>query len=231
MPCIRPVTPLRSRGNAAYPWFRRSGGRTRSIRMLPFGAAAAQFHYPLNFFQNNQLRMNSKTILWRRDAKSIVPKSCRLGAAKHTHQDYIKLHGSREKMKPKLTDKSTRYATRQLTRGKTTKTASEELGVARRHIQRLWAEYKNTGAAPPARKARTPNEAPVERGGESGAGCTQHRSGRCATNHKKSGQPYKPSTRISHNEVQWFSRSISCKGEEEKVGRMRAHLLECHVAH
>ena len=50
-------------------------------------------------------------------------------------------------MKPKLTNKSIRYAVRQLTRGKTTKTVSEELGVTRRHIQRLWAEYKNTGAA------------------------------------------------------------------------------------
>ena len=50
---------MRSRGNATYLWFRRSGGRTRSIRMLPFGAAVVQFRYPLNFFQSNQLRMNS----------------------------------------------------------------------------------------------------------------------------------------------------------------------------
>ena len=50
-------------------------------------------------------------------------------------------------MKAKLTDKSIRYAVRQLTRGKTTKTVSEELGVTQRHIQRLWAEYKNAGTA------------------------------------------------------------------------------------
>lgn len=74
-----------------------------------------------------------------------VRKSCRLAEAKSTQQDYIKLYGRHSEVIPKLTDKSIRYAIRQLKKGRGTKVVSEELNVTQRHIQRLWAEYCKTG--------------------------------------------------------------------------------------
>ena len=56
-----------------------------------------------------------------------------------------RLHESREKMKPSLTDRAIRYAIRQLKKGRGTRVVAEELGVTQRHIQRLWAEYLRTG--------------------------------------------------------------------------------------
>ena len=59
--------------------------------------------------------------------------------------DYFRLHRSEETMKPKLTDKSMRYAIRQLEKGKDTRTVAQEIGVTQRHVQRLWMEYRNGG--------------------------------------------------------------------------------------
>ncbi len=86
----------------------------------------------------------------------IKRKSCRLGKAKRTQQEYIKLHKSNEKMKPKMTDKSIRYAIRQLEKGRDTKTVAKELNVTQRHIQRLWAEYLKTGVIHTQRPAGRP---------------------------------------------------------------------------
>ena len=59
--------------------------------------------------------------------------------------DYFRLHRSEETMKPKLTDKSMRYAIRQLEKGKDTRTVAQEIGVTQRHVQRLWMEYRDGG--------------------------------------------------------------------------------------
>ena len=83
-------------------------------------------------------------------------KSCRLGKAKRTQQEYIKLHKSNEKMKPKMTGKSIRYAIKQLEKGRDTKTVAKELNVTQRHIQRLWAEYLKTGVIHTQRPAGRP---------------------------------------------------------------------------
>ena len=67
-------------------------------------------------------------------------------------------------MKPKLTDRSIRYAIRQLERGRGTKVVAEELNVTQRHIQRLWAEYCKTGEVHVQRLAGRPaGPAPSER--------------------------------------------------------------------
>lgn len=76
--------------------------------------------------------------------KSIVPKSCRLGAAKKTSQEYNKLYGVRDVTGPMLTDKSIRYAIKQIKMGRGTKVVAEELNISQRHVQRLWAEYIKT---------------------------------------------------------------------------------------
>ena len=76
-----------------------------------------------------------------------VQKSCRLGAAKKTPQEYDRLYDIIGSMKSMLTDKSIRYAIRQLEKGRGTKVVAEELNVSQRHIQRLWAEYVKTGKA------------------------------------------------------------------------------------
>ena len=66
-------------------------------------------------------------------------------------------------MKPKLTDRSIRYAIRQLERGRGTKVVAEELNVAQRHIQRLWAECCKTGTVHVQRLAGRPADpAPSE---------------------------------------------------------------------
>ena len=57
--------------------------------------------------------------------------------------DYFRLHRSKGTMKPKLTDKSIRYAIRQLEKGRDTRTVAKEIGVIQRHVQRLWMEYRN----------------------------------------------------------------------------------------
>ena len=44
-----------------------------------------------------------------------------------------------------MTDKSIRYAIRQLEKGRDTKTVAKELNVTQRRIQWLWAEYLKTG--------------------------------------------------------------------------------------
>ena len=59
--------------------------------------------------------------------------------------DYFRLHRSEGTMKPKLTDKSIRYAIRQLEKGRDTRTVAKEIGVTQRHVQRLWMEYRNDG--------------------------------------------------------------------------------------
>ena len=59
-------------------------------------------------------------------------------------------------MKPKLTDRSIRYAIRQLKKGRDTRVVAEELGVTQRHIQRLWAEYLKTGKTHVQRPAGRP---------------------------------------------------------------------------
>lgn len=64
----------------------------------------------------------------------IKQKSCRLGKDKRTQQEYIEIYKSNEKMKSKMTDKSIRYAIKQLEKGKGTRTVSKELNVTQRHI-------------------------------------------------------------------------------------------------
>ena len=76
-----------------------------------------------------------------------IRKSCRAGGTDTIPQDCFRLHGSREKMKPKLTDKATCYAIRQPEKGRGTRAVAEELGVTRRRIQRLRAEHLRTGKA------------------------------------------------------------------------------------
>ena len=66
-------------------------------------------------------------------------------------------------MKPKLTDRSIRYAIRQLETGRGTKVVAEELNVTQRHIQRLWTEYCETGTVHVQRLAGRPADpAPSE---------------------------------------------------------------------
>ena len=74
-----------------------------------------------------------------------IRKSCRLGETNNARGDGSKLHESRERMAPKLTDRVIRYAIRQLKKGRGTRVVAKELGVTQRHIQRLWAEYAKTG--------------------------------------------------------------------------------------
>lgn len=52
---------------------------------------------------------------------------------------------NRAGVKPKLTDRSIRYAIRQLKKGWGAEVVAEELNVTQRCIQRLWAEYRKTG--------------------------------------------------------------------------------------
>ena len=67
-------------------------------------------------------------------------------------------------MKPKLTDRSIRYAVRQPEKGQGTKVVAEELDVTQRHIQRLWAGYCETGTVHVQRLAgRSVDPAPSER--------------------------------------------------------------------
>ena len=47
-------------------------------------------------------------------------------------------------MKRKLTDGSIRYIIRELKKGKSTKTLSDEINVIQRHVRRLQAEYLKT---------------------------------------------------------------------------------------
>ena len=75
---------------------------------------------------------------------SIVRKSCSLAKVKSAPEDYFKIHRSKKPMKQKLTDGSIRYIIRELNKGKSTKTLSEENDVTQRHVQRLQAEYLET---------------------------------------------------------------------------------------
>ena len=59
-------------------------------------------------------------------------------------------------MKPKITDRSIRYAIQQLEKGRGTRVVAEELGVTQRHVQRLWAEYLKTGKTHVQRPAGRP---------------------------------------------------------------------------
>ena len=59
-------------------------------------------------------------------------------------------------MKPKLTDKAVCHAIRRLEKGRGTRVVAEELGVAQRHIQRLWTEHLRPGKARVQRPAGQP---------------------------------------------------------------------------
>ena len=74
----------------------------------------------------------------------IKRKSCRLGKVKRIQQEYIRIHKSNEKMKPKMTNKSVRYAIRQLEKGRGTKTVAKKIHVTQRHIRRLRTKYLKT---------------------------------------------------------------------------------------
>ena len=63
-------------------------------------------------------------------SQCIVPKSCRLGAAKRTPQEHNKIYGARDATKLTLTDKSIRYAIRQIEKGRGTKVVAEELKIS-----------------------------------------------------------------------------------------------------
>ena len=88
--------------------------------------------------------------------KCSIRKSCRAGGTDAAPQDHFKPHGSREKMKPKLTDKAVCYAIRQREKGGGARVVAEELGVTRRHVQRLRAEHLRTGKAHERRPAGRP---------------------------------------------------------------------------
>jgi len=48
-------------------------------------------------------------------------------------------------MKPKLTDRSIRYAIRQLKKGRSTLVVAGELGVVQRHVQQQWLSTAGPG--------------------------------------------------------------------------------------
>ena len=73
-----------------------------------------------------------------------APKSCRPSTIRRVLAGY-KLRRSGASGKPKLTDKSIRYAIEQLEKGMNSKTVAKEIGVSRRHVQRLWLEYRDDG--------------------------------------------------------------------------------------
>ena len=56
-------------------------------------------------------------------------------------EDYFKIHKSKKLIKQKLTDGSIRYIIRELKKGKSTKTLSDEINMIQRHVRRLPAEY------------------------------------------------------------------------------------------
>ncbi len=62
-----------------------------------------------------------------------------LRAAKKTPQKHDNLCETKDVT---LTDKSMRYTTSQIKRGRGTKVAAEELNISQRHVQRLWVEAK-----------------------------------------------------------------------------------------
>ena len=79
-----------------------------------------------------------------------------MGAIRRILREYFKLHGSKEEMRPKLTDNPIRYIIGQLEKGKDSGTVAGELRVAQRHVQRLWAEYRKAGTVHVQRLAGRP---------------------------------------------------------------------------
>ena len=63
-------------------------------------------------------------------------------------------------MPTRLTNKTIRYAVRQLEKGKYTKTVAEEINVTQRHVQRLWAEFNRTGSIHVQQPAGRPADLP-----------------------------------------------------------------------
>ena len=59
-------------------------------------------------------------------------------------------------MRPQLTDKSTQYIIREMKKGRDTRTIAKEVRVTQRHVQRLWAEYLESGALHVQRSAGRP---------------------------------------------------------------------------
>lgn len=60
-------------------------------------------------------------------------------------KDYLGLYRSAKKMKARLTEKQIRYAVSQCQKARSTADIASELGVTRRRIQQLWAEFRRTG--------------------------------------------------------------------------------------
>lgn len=66
---------------------------------------------------------------------------------KRTIKEYYALYRSRKKMTKRLTAKVTRYAMKQLEKGRSVSEKAADLGVAPRHIRKLRAEFGETGSA------------------------------------------------------------------------------------
>lgn len=160
---------------------------------------------------------------------SSVRKSCRLDGTKITRRDYFKLHGSRGRVRPKITDRSIRYANRQLERGRGTKVVAEELNVTQRPIQRLWAEYCKTGTVHVQRLAGRP--AALRVGDPDGADVHNH-------NHKPEGvvRTGKRLRKEGHDIICYRAYGIMKSGggagsrlyrkdQAAQVGPVRVHLL------
>ena len=81
---------------------------------------------------------------WKNKVVRSAPKSCRPSTIRRVLAGY-KLRRSGAGRKLKLTDKSIRYAIEQLEKGMNSKTVAQEIGVTRRHVQRLWLEYRDGG--------------------------------------------------------------------------------------
>ena len=74
-----------------------------------------------------------------------MSKLCHYTVIKRILEKYFKLYRSEDAVMQKLTNRSIRRAIRQLEKGADTETVAKEAGVTRRHIQRLWVEYRDEG--------------------------------------------------------------------------------------
>ena len=139
-----------------------------------------------------------------------------------TRQDYFKVHGSRGGVKPKLTDRSMRYAIRQLEKCHGIKVVAEELNVTQRSIQRLWAQstarlvrVMSSGppAGPPARRRRA--------GDPDGTGHLQPQARGRGAPFQEAAQgwtAYKPPSRMRGNEAQGPGGRLCWRGQTDQAG-------------